>query len=354
MRALRKAMRSGPEDCFSKIDTADAEKAVRDAEISLETAKLEMLELLDSPDELELLKAENDLLSAKKSIITALKSYVSKTNSHLSLVLSAQRGIEDTKDAVVNAQRSIEEKELSLEDLRAGADALTIRAKEITIQQKEDGLIDAKEEMDNHYIRAPFGGVMASVEASIGDSVSSGTALATIITEQKVAEITLNEVNVSQLKLGQKATITLDAIDDLMLTGEVVDIDTLGTVSQGVVSYDVKIVLDTQEDRIKPNMSVSAEIITNIKQNALLISNSAIKYQGEQQYIEVMSSDGIISKKSVIAGLSNDTMTEILSGVQEGEMVVMASSSGASTAKTSNNDSFGGVPGGGGIMRIMR
>ncbi len=497
-----------------KIDASDAEKAVRDAETSLETAKLDLQQLSDPPDELTLLKAENDLLSAKESIEknkesildtyedgfndvasafldlptiitdmdnvlygqdladnepdvsggndnvhalinsvlsqyideridfitftgkaeedyssarqkydanlksyrlvsrysdqvtidalldetiqtvramseavnseinmldywvdfrtrkglrvfsdvttlqTELKSYISKTNSYLSSILSVQKTIQNTKDAVVSAERSIKEKELSMEDLKAGADASDIRAKEIAVQQKEDSLIDAKKGLDNCYVRAPFDGVIIEVDASKGDSVSSGTVLASIITKQKLTEITLNEVDVSQLALGQKATITLDAIEDLTLTGEVVDIDTLGTVSQGVVSYDVKIALDTQEDKIKPNMSVSAEIITNIKQGALLVPNSAVKYQGEQQYVEVMSSDGTVQRQTIVVGLSNDTMTEIVSGLQEGDKVVIqsatASSSGSSQSGGTFNSSSGGAPGGENIMRMMR
>ena len=494
-----------------KIDTSDAEKAVRDAETSLETAKLDLQELSNPPDELTLLKAENDLLSTKESIpkdeenilnayedgfndvanvfldlptiitdtenvlygqeladnepdvsggndnvhglinsipsqyidertefltftdkaeeaysavrqkyddnlssyraanrlsdqetidalldetiqtiramsetikseinmldywvdfrtkkglrifsdVTAyqteLKSYISKVNSHLSTLLSVQRSIQSAKDTIVSAERSIKEKELSLENLKAGADALEIRAKEIAVQQKKDALTDAKKTLDNCYVRAPFDGIIIEANASKGQSVSSGTVLASIITKQKLAEITLNEVDVSQLALGQKATITLDAIEEMTLTGEVADIDTLGTVSQGVVSYDVKIALDTQEDKIKPNMSISAEIMTNIKQGVLLVPNSAVKYQGEQQYVEIMSSDGTISRKAVEAGLSNDTMTEITSGLNEGdEVIIQTSASSSNNSSTGTSNGFSAGAGGGEMMRIMR
>jgi HlyD family secretion protein len=65
--------------------------------------------------------------------------------------------------------------------------------------------------------------------------------------------------------MGQKVTMTFDAIPDLTMTGTVAEIDTLGTVTQGVVSYTVKIAFDTDNTDVKPGMTVSAMIITNTK-----------------------------------------------------------------------------------------
>ena len=98
-----------------------------------------------------------------------------------------------------------------------------------------------------------------------------------LITKQKIAEISLNEVDAAKVKVGQKVTLTFDAIDGLSITGEVSEIDALGTVSQGVVTYGVKIAFDTQDERVKSGMSVSAAIITDVKQNVLLVPNAAVK-----------------------------------------------------------------------------
>ena len=140
--------------------------------------------------------------------------------------------------------------------------------------------------------------------------------------------------------MGQKANITFDAIEDLNLTGEVVEIDTLGTVSQGVVTYGVKIAFDTQDERVKPGMTLTANIITNAKQNALLIPSLAVKQKGNVSYVRVVGGDnakaslstgntfGVIIPKSslriqqVQVGLSNDTMTEILKGLKQGDIVI--------------------------------
>jgi len=285
---------------------------------------------------------------------SSLESYTSITNSHLSSLLSIQQTVGNSKKAIIDAERSIEELELSLEDLKAGTDDLDIRAKKIAIQQKEDALLDAQQDLVKYYVRAPFDGLVAEVNVKKGESISSG-AVATLITKQKVAEITINEIDTAVVKVGQKATIAFDAVEDLTITGEVAEIDTLGTVTQGVVTYDVKIVFDTQDERIKPGMSMSASIITEMKQNVLMVQNSAIKSEGDWQYVEILE-NGNARRQPIETGLSNDLYTEVISGVEEGAQVVTGQSSISSTAQSSassgqNNERS---PEGMNMIRIMR
>jgi len=130
------------------------------------------------------------------------------------------------------------------------------------------------------------------------------------------------------------------------MTGTVAEIDTMGTVSSGVVSYSVKIAFDTENDLVKPGMSVSASIITNSKTDALIVPSSAIKTQGTTKYVLMFAtplaapatgSRGTPSKiapnkVTVEVGISDDTNTEILSGLKEGDQIV--SSTITSTTKT--------------------
>ena len=291
------------------------------------------------------------------------KTDTSKANSILSNLLSIETTIKSSRDAIISAERSIEEKELSLANLKAGADELTIRAKKIAIQQKEDALADAQQTLANHYIRVPFDGIIADINVKKGDSISS-SAVATLITKQKIAEISLNEVDVAKVKVGQKVTLTFDAVDGLSITGEVADVDTLGTVSQGVVTYNVKIVFDTQDERVKSGMSVSASIIIDTKQDVLLVPNSAIKSSGETNYVEIPNEEitTAASAASNIAlqnsprqqqiqiGLANDSYTEVTSGLKEGDKIITQTiSTGAtSTTSTQTNNSFR-IPGAGGF-----
>lgn len=293
--------------------------------------------------------------SLSNTHLTNLSTYTSKTNSYLSSLLSAKTAIPTAKDNITSAERSIKQKELSLEKTKAGSDDLTIRAKKIAVQQKQDALTSAYETLADCSVRAPFDGVVAKVSAKKGDSVSSGTSIATIITKQQLAEISLNEVDAAKIKVGQKATLTFDAVTDLTISGEVAEVDTLGTVSQGVVTYSAQIMFDTQDERIKPGMSVAVSIITEIKQDVLTIPNSAIKTINGSSYVEMpnenvtvdtANASGVIlsqqpKQQAVEIGLASDTSTEIVSGLNEGETIIIRtiSSSTSSTSRTSTTSS---------------
>lgn len=283
-----------------------------------------------------------------------LNSYLSTANSHLSSLLSIINTIKADKDAITSADRSIAEKTASLAKLQELPDALDVRSAQISIQQKKDALADAKEKLADYSVRAPFDGTITNVDAKRGDSVSSGAALATLITEQKIAEVSLNEVDVAQVKVGQKATLTFDAVPDLSISGEVAEIDSIGTVSQGVVSYAVKIGFDTQDERVKPSMSVSAAIITEAKPDVLMVPNSAVKSSGGSYYVEILDNipadqenknSGVTSptpprQVSVQVDLANDSSTEITGGLKEGDRVVTQTiAAGASNTTTTQTQS---------------
>src|SRR3989344_3607311 len=286
--------------------------------------------------------------SVANTHLTSLNTYTGKTNTSLLNLLNAKNTIKNDKDAIVSAERSIEEKELSLTKIKKGPDDLDIRAKKIAIQQKEDALLTAKETLSNYYIRAPFDGVVAKISAKKGDSASASTIIATIITKQRIAEISLNEVEVAKVKVGQKVTLTFDAVEGLSISGEVAEIDTIGTVTQGVVTYSVKIGFDTQDDRVKSGMSTSAAIITSVKQDVLMAPNSAVKSQGTTYYVEIFDTalpppaagtQGSASSVSprqqqVETGISNDTSTEIISGLREGDQIVTRTITANSTTQT--------------------
>ncbi len=294
---------------------------------------------------------------------STIKTDTSKTNSILSSLLSIKSTIETSRDTIISSERTIKQKELSLEDLKDGADELAVRAKKIAVEQKEDALTTAKENLANYFIRAPFDCVVADINIKKGESISSGAAVATVITKQKMAEISLNEVDVAKVKVGQKATLTFDAVEDLSITGQVAEIDTLGTVSQGVVTYNVKIVFDTQDDRVKPGMSVAASIVTDVKTNVLMAPNSSIKSSGDATYVEILEgvavtdsgSAGIVSaapplQKTVQTGLANDSFTEIVSGLAEGDSIISRTITANSSAANTTQSTKG--MGGGGMMMI--
>jgi hypothetical protein len=131
--------------------------------------------------------------------------------------------------------------------------------------------------------------------------------------------------------------------------------DSLGTLTSGVVSYNVTIGFDSLDPRIKPEMSVSAAIITGVKSDVLLVPNSAVKTQNGNSYVQVLVGQ-TPENRTVEVGLSNDTQTEIISGINAGDNVVTQTitSGAASTAASTSTSNRGGlnIPGVGGGGRI--
>lgn len=288
----------------------------------------------------QLTERNQNVSSGVNTYLDNLNQYTGTTNSHLSSLLSIKQSIQTDKEDIVNAGRTIAEKTESLAELKAGTDPLDIQSQELTIKQRENSLLDAKEKLSDYYIRAPFEGQIATVAVSRGDAVSAGGALMTLITSQKIAEISLNEVDVAKVKTGQKVTLTFDAIEDLSLTGTVLEIDTIGTVSQGIVSYNVKIGFDAQDERVKSGMSVSAEVITEVKTDVLLAPSAAVKSQDSgEQYVETLV-DGQPQIKTVTTGSSNDTLIEIVTGLNEGDQIITQTTD--SETSQSNSPSFQG------------
>ncbi len=285
--------------------------------------------------------------------VSTLNADTVKINAQMNTLLTVVRTIQNGKSALIVDDRSIAERQASLEKLKAGTDPLDVKSSELSLRMRQDALYDAQSALDDYSVRAPFDGVIAAAPAKKGDQVSNGTTLATLITANRIAQLSLNEVDVAKIAVGQKATLTFDVLSDLSITGNVIEIDALGTTSQGVVSYGVKIAFDTDDDRIKPGMTVSASIVTAVKTDALSVPNAAVKSSGDGSYVETVigataadaqDASGILapsgtSRITVQTGLASDTRTEILSGLKEGDLVVsraVTSSVSATSAGSAN------------------
>jgi len=285
--------------------------------------------------------------------LSSLNTYSSKVTSYLSSLFSIKNTIESNKETLAETDYNIKDQE-------------------IQVKKMQEALDEANKNLSYCYIYIPFDGIITKVNVKKGDSVSTGTTLATLVTKNNMIEVSLNEVDAAKVKVGQKATLTFDAIPDLSITGKVTEIDTVGTVSQGVVSYTVKIAFDTQDERVKPGMSVSASIVIEAKTDVLLVPNAAIKSEGEVNYVEMPAENDTalakanpngavlknpLRRQTVEIGLTNDEFTEIKSGLKEGDVVITRTIQPTKTTQTQQNSSLripGLNTGGGGGVRIMR
>jgi multidrug efflux pump subunit AcrA (membrane-fusion protein) len=317
-------------------------------------------------------------LSTQSSLAGA-KTSLDKAKSSLT---AAQTSLEQTKrdnqNNLDSATSSLASQKLSYDSAQAQYNlkvapprAIDIATLKIQISQAQDSYNQAVNDFNSATVKAPFDGLVAKVYQVVGASASPTNPIITLITANKqVAVVTLNEVDAAKVKVGQRATVTFNAIDSLSISGEVSEIESIGTITQGVVNYTVKIAFDTEDARVKPQMSTSAIIITNEKLDTLMVSNSAISADNSgASYVQVPDQKitatggaaGTIlantpQRKPVEIGLSNDTSTEILSGLNEGDQIIIRAISGAKTtaapaagsSKNALQSLGGGVLGGGG------
>ena len=284
---------------------------------------------------------------------TAARGYVTSANAVLTTLTNAEKAIEDARDTLIDAEHALE---LASVGNPTGENPFDLKLLENTLKQKEAALAEAQSELADHSIRVPFSGIVASVDVRRGDSVGTGGAVGSLISDQKIAELSLNEVDAAKIEIGDTVELSFDALDDVALTGSVAEVDVVGVVVQGVVSYTIKIGFDAQDPRVKPGMTANASIVVARKQNVLKVPSSAVKTQANGSYVlafdpplEAVGRDAVATEHEparipVEIGIADDTTVEIVSGLVEGQQIVVRTQNGSSAPTTSSN--FRG-PGGG-------
>lgn len=213
-------------------------------------------------------------------------------------------------------------------------------------------------------ITAPVAGTLDNLNFAQGmvitGSSTSGSATTVRGQVQKVATIstgivapvasfTVSETDVTKVKVGQKATITLDAFPGKTFSGTVLTLDKTGTVISGVTSYPLAIQFDVENSDVLPNMSATANIITDSKSDVLIVATSAIQSGGGQSAVRVIK-NGKTTSVPVETGLTSDLQTEITSGLSEGDVVVDSISTPTTGQTTGTSPFSGGLRlGGGGL-----
>ncbi len=196
-------------------------------------------------------------------------------------------------------------------------------------------------------------GAIITVTSSSSSSTSTSQVLGSIYQSgQLQAQVNISEIDSVKVAEGDKVTMTLDAFPNETFTGKVVSINTNGVSSSGVISYPAVISFDAGNDHIYPNMSVTAKIITSIKNDVIMLPSAAVTTgQNGASTVKVMK-NGQIQTVNVEVGISNDTQTEITSGVNEGDNVVtgVTNPSTTRTGTGSTTSPFGSFGGGRGVF----
>jgi len=209
-------------------------------------------------------------------------------------------------------------------------------------------------------ITAPSSGVVKSVTVAEGMNIGATETASGARANQRVATIgtkglpittfNVSEIDVLLIEQGQKATITLDSIADKTFSGKVVSVDRVGMITNNVTTYTTIIRFDTSSDQILPNMAATANIIIDSKSDILIVPSQAVNYQDGQESVTVIR-NGQEQNVLVETGIFNDTQTEIVSGLEEGDTIITTTTT--STNQTTQGRSGGFMFGGGGAGRMV-
>lgn len=335
--------------------------------------------------------------STGQSLINSNKSIASNARSSMdSSISDLTSALQSYNSSVISLKQSKDN--LALKQKPPTTDDLTVSKAQL--DNAKASLANAEEAYSSRIITAPFDGQIGGLSAEVGQQVSSSDSLATLITSEKVINVTLNEVDAAKVSGGNIVKISFDSLPGISLTGVVSYIDPLGTVTQGVVSYAAQIKMDKQDEQVKAGMTASVNIITTKHSGTLIIPTSAITNMGGKKFVLVAdmasstlgfsssimkdfasSTRGTSSRQfgnyqasgtkisqsiniqypvinvEIITGISNNTNTEVLSGLSDGQLVVTKKTAVSSTnvktlassATTNTRGGFGGPGALGGI-----
>ncbi len=249
-------------------------------------------------------------------------------------------------------------------------DPLVIQSSKLSVQTEQDALAQAQLALANTVVRAPFNGVIGQLSVQQYQTIGSGVSVATFVSDNQNVAISVNEVDAAKLKVGQKATLTFDALPNVSIAGTVSSVNAIGTVSSGVVSYAATVTFDTPNPNVLPGMSATADIIIGTE-TGFVVPQSAVKTTSGQSYVLTFipplansgSSTGAAStvaptRTIVTTGLSDNANIIIENGLSVGTQVVTQTIAGTaattvSSAAQSTSIFGGGRTGGGGAIRAL-
>ncbi|HRA00077.1 MAG TPA: efflux RND transporter periplasmic adaptor subunit [Thermoflexales bacterium] len=306
-------------------DLGVVEAALRNAEASLKQAqfaydmqfKLNPAAIGASPAALQLEQATNAYNSAKAQYDkVALGADSAALAGALQQVQSTKAALDKAKEParsfdVDQVEAQVSQASLQLDNARTAQKLAELQAQ------------SAKRKLEQATLTAPKDGVLSALTAKVGE-MTSGQPVATLVDDSKLhIDITVDEIDVAKVKVGQDVVVTLDALAGTELRGKVERISPTSTTINGVVSYVVRVVLTQTSANLRTGMTANASIVLDKRENALVAPNWAIRRdrQTSKSYLTIKNGDKT-SEVEVQVGLKNETFTEILGGASEGQVVV--------------------------------
>lgn len=251
-------------------------------------------------------------IDAAKTALNAANDNLTIAQNELSLTLAGA-----TKEQVDSAKAAVQQAEANLSVQRA------------EVSRAYAALQRQNSELSKNSLLAPFKGIITDVNVTAGEIVAAnGLAISMISDGQFEIEANIPEADIANIKVGDMATFTLDAFNESeTFNATVGTIDPAETITEGVSTYKIKLVLDSTNTAAKPGMTANVTIVTAEKNDALIIPIRLIEKDGLNNVVQVLNENGIATKVIVTLGLRDSSgNVEIVSGLNDGQKIIVPQS----------------------------
>ncbi len=306
---------------LAELDKEELQARMREARATLQAAQ--------AAQEAAQAVYERNLVDAEGPDVPFLKSSMERARQLFKDGLIATSLLEDAEKAY---QLGLN-KQMSAQRNTAVSRAELTRAK-AQVAQAQAVLERTEEDLRNSTITSPIDGLVLSRDVQVGDAVSSilvlGSQATLIMTLGDVSDVyvlgKVDEADIGKVYLGQPARIVVESFKDKKFDGKVTKISPLGKEKDNVTTFEVRVSIRNPSGELKANMSANAEIILEEKKGVLLIPEAAVIYDKDRNAsVEVPDPKGEKGRRKVAVklGISNGVKTELLSGLNEKQKVIL-------------------------------
>lgn len=308
----------------AQLNLADAEARLAQAQIDFQTAEQNERSGLTTA-EARVASAQTDLdallAGADADDLAAARAQVARAEADVARLTGAQQA-----GAVAAQAGNLEAARARLEQLTADATTSDLARAEARVAQAQAQLDQAQIQVDDATLRAPFDGVVATVNVAPGESVGAQAPLVLIDVSRFLVKVTVDEVDISKVAVGQPVEVLIDALGET-LPGSVTRLEPLPQTDSAVTAYLVTVEVDPTGSALKPGMTASATIVADKRVDAVNVPAAAVRTENGASFVSVVNTtaDGerTVEEREVTVGLRAGEQIEVLDGLAQGEQVVI-------------------------------
>jgi HlyD family secretion protein len=308
-------------DVLLHMSSPSLERAVKQAELSLEIQEQQLLKAKSGGSD-EAIAIASARLRQATVILQAAQSAYDKIAGQKDAAASDAA----TSDQAIALQGARVNYEIAKSDFERAAHGAT--SDEITLLTKQRdiarlALEGAQEQREQANLRAPFAGTVLEVNAQASELIFAGNVAATLadLGNLEIAA-QIDEIDIAEVAVGQRVEITLDAFPDKRLVGSLKRLNPAATPQRGSTVYEAAITFDAAGLPLRPDMGANLTIITLDKPDVLLVPSRAVVSAGQKRLVRVLEGRQI-RELEVVLGLTNRQEVEILSGLREGQIILV-------------------------------